>query len=103
MRRTIPKLSKDTIQRQYEYRLQRVCTNKGTVRSDDVTVKEPDGYIRANQEGLGKQTRQRKYQTACEEGRETRDRRRGRKPVIPTAMNSVVQRGVVQAQASCLS
>ena len=98
MRRTIPKLSKDTIQRQYEYRLQRVCTNKGTVRSDDVTVKEPDGYIRENQEGIGKQTRQRKYQTACEDGRETRDR-----PIIPTAMDRVIQRGVVQAQASCLS
>lgn len=75
----------------------RVCANKGAGGVDGVTVEELDDYIKENWETIREQIRHRKYKPQLVRRVEIPKPNGGKRKLgIPTAMDRVIQQGIVQ-------
>ncbi len=86
-------LHKDNMNAAYK----RVCANKGASGVDGVTVEELDDYIKENWETIREQIRHREYKPQPVRRVEIPKPNGGKRKLgIPTAMDRVIQQGIVQ-------
>ena len=76
----------------------KVCANKGAGGVDGMEIKELDGYIRENWDGIKEQIRKRSYKPQPVRRVEIpKPNGNKRKLGIPTVMDRVIQQGIAQA------
>lgn len=86
-------LTRDNMNAAYK----KVCANKGTSGVDGVTVEELGDYIKENWDGIREQIRRREYRPQPVRRVEIPKPNGGvRNLGIPTAMDRVIQQGIVQ-------